>query len=100
LPGRFAETEPKDAGNIEPIAANPIKPARCPLPAALPRDVIKHAAPCDDADACAACGGVLRALDEEVTEMLDYVPGSFRVIRRTSKAVVPLVRDDHSVTSA
>jgi len=81
LDERIAETEPKDAGAIEPIAAEPIKPARRPLPAALPRDVIKHAAPCDDAGACAACGGVLRALGEDVTELLDYVPGSFRVIR-------------------
>ena len=81
LDERIAETEPKDAGAIEPIAADPIKPARRPLPAALPRDVIKHVAPCDDAGACAACGGVLRALGEDVTELLDYVPGSFRVIR-------------------
>jgi transposase len=38
---------------------------------------VEHAAPC----ACPACGGVLRKLGEDVTEILDYVPGSFRVIR-------------------
>ena len=27
------------------------------------------------------CGGALRPLGEDVTEVLDYVPGSFRVIR-------------------
>jgi transposase len=53
------------------------KPARRPLPATLPRDVVEHAAPC----ACPRCGGVLRPLGEDVTEVLDYVPGSFRVTR-------------------
>ena len=53
------------------------KPARRPLPESLPRDVVEHAAPC----ACPRCGGALRALGEDVTEVLDYVPGSFRVTR-------------------
>ncbi|MCW3474938.1 IS66 family transposase [Limobrevibacterium gyesilva] len=53
------------------------KPARRPLPEALPRDVVEHAAAC----ACPACGGALRPFGEDVTEILDYVPGSFRVIR-------------------
>ncbi len=53
------------------------KPARKPLPEALPRDVVEHAAPC----ACPKCGGSLRPLGEEVTEVLDYVPGAFRVTR-------------------
>ena len=63
-------------------AADARKPARRPLPEALPRDVVEHAAPCcDKTGACLACGGVLRPLGEDVTEILDYVPGSFRVIR-------------------
>jgi transposase len=49
------------------------KPAHKPLPEALPRDVVEHAAPC----ACPKCGGSLRPLDEDVT----YVPGAFRVTR-------------------
>ena len=53
------------------------KPARRPLPETLPRDVVEHAAPC----ACPKCGGSLRPLGEDVTEVLDYVPGSFRVTR-------------------
>jgi transposase len=53
------------------------KPVRKPLPETLPRDVVEHAAPC----ACPKCGGALRPLGEDVTEVLDYVPGSFRVIR-------------------
>jgi transposase len=31
--------------------------------------------------ACPGCGGTLRPLGEDVTEVLDYVPGSFRVTR-------------------
>ena len=53
------------------------KSARRPLPAHLPRDVIEHATAC----VCPACGGMLRSLGEDVTEVLDYVPASFRVIR-------------------
>lgn len=58
------------------------KPARRPLPPALPRDTVEHAAPCcDKTGACLDCGGALRPLGEDVTEILDYVPGAFRVIR-------------------
>ena len=53
------------------------KPARKPLPESLPHDVVEHAAPC----ACPKCGGSLHPLGEDVTEVLDYVPGSFRVTR-------------------
>jgi transposase len=53
------------------------KPVRRPLPEHLPREVIEHAAPC----ACPNCGGALRSLGEDVTEVLDYKPASFRVIR-------------------
>jgi transposase len=48
------------------------KPARKPLPEMVPRDVVEHAAPC----ACPNCGGSLRPLGEDVTEVLDYVPGA------------------------
>jgi transposase len=53
------------------------KPARRPLPEHLPRRVVEHAVAC----ACPQCGGALRRLGEDVTEVLDYVPASFRVIR-------------------
>lgn len=54
------------------------KPARRRLPAHLPRETVEHGA---DACACPACGGSLRRLAEDVTEVLDYLPGRFRVIR-------------------
>lgn len=80
---RLAESGlPEEEPAAAPDAAAARKPARRPLPEALPRDVVEHAAPCcDKTGACLACGGVLRPLGEDVTEILDYVPGSFRVIR-------------------
>ncbi len=53
------------------------KPKRKPLPENLPRDVVEHPAACT----CPKCGGALRRLGEDVTEILEYVPGSFRVTR-------------------
>lgn len=55
------------------------KPRRAPLPEHLPRDEVVHAAP--DAGDCSACGGTMGKLGEDVTEVLEYVPGRFRVVR-------------------
>src|SRR5271157_1302909 len=80
LEEQIAETqpaEPEPAAATTPVETTRRKPARRPLPQSLPRDVVEHAAPC----ACPKCGGTLRALGEDVTEVLDYVPGSFRVTR-------------------
>lgn len=54
------------------------RPARLAMPDHLPRETRVHDAPA----ACPDCGGdrVLKA-GEDVTEVLDYVPASFRVIR-------------------
>jgi transposase len=38
-----------------------------------------HAAP--DVDGCSDCGGTMGKLGEDVTEVLEYVPGRFRVVR-------------------
>lgn len=80
LEAQIAETapaEPEDAAPPAPPQGTRRKPVRKPLPDSLPRDVVEHAAPC----ACPQCGGALRPLGEDVTEVLDYVPGSFRVTR-------------------
>ncbi|MGA2366874.1 MAG: IS66 family transposase [Steroidobacteraceae bacterium] len=55
----------------------PTQPARRPLPEHLPREEIVHDPPCT----CPACGGELRRLGEDVSEMLEYVPGRYKVIR-------------------
>ena len=61
-----------------PVAKEPpAKPARRPLPDHLPREEIVHETAC----ACPACGGMLRPLGEDVSEMLEYVPGRYQVIR-------------------
>jgi transposase len=54
------------------------KPARRPLPAELPRE-IETIAP--QREACPDCGGTLRVLGEDVSEVLEYVPARFKVIR-------------------
>lgn len=53
------------------------KPARRPLPEHLPREEEVHEPSCT----CPNCGGAMRRLGEDVTEVLEYVPASFKVIR-------------------
>jgi len=55
----------------------PTPPVRRALPEQLPRDTVTHQPEC----ACPECGGALRPLGEDVSEVLEYVPGRFRVIR-------------------
>jgi hypothetical protein len=53
---------------------------RRPLPADLPRQSIVHD-PLSQGCACPACGGALKLLGEDASEILEYVPSSFKVIR-------------------
>jgi len=53
------------------------KPVRAPLPAHLPRERVVIPAPCS----CPACGGKLAKLGEDVTETLEVVPRSWKVIQ-------------------
>lgn len=48
------------------------------LPEHLPRVRIEHAPACT----CPDCGAAMRKIGEDVSEVLDYVPARFRVIRR------------------
>ena len=54
------------------------KPVRKPLPAHLPRETVVHA----PAEACPDCGTTMQRLGEDVSEMLEYVPARFKVIRQ------------------
>jgi transposase len=67
----------------EPAAPIPVraKPKRKPLPEHLPRQEVMHQPEGDGACICPACGGGMGKLGEDVTEVLDYVPGHFQVIR-------------------
>jgi transposase len=61
-----------------PEPAPPVsKPVRRPLPSELPREEIVHAAP----SCCPTCGGDLHAAGEDVSEMLEWVPGRYKVLR-------------------
>jgi transposase len=61
------------------IAALPerVKPVRRPLPESLPRETIVHSSE----PLCPECAAQMRALGEDVAEMLEYVPSHFKVIR-------------------
>jgi transposase len=60
-------------------ATAPRRPVRKPLPAHLPRETKVYAPP---HQACPACGGALRPFGEDVSEVLEYVPASFQVLRQ------------------
>ena len=68
-------TEPKTA------TKDRNKPVRAPLPAGLSRAIIEHAPPCAADGGCPACGGKLHPLGINETEILDYIPGGFHVVR-------------------
>jgi transposase len=71
------QTSCEPATQQTPAVAN--KPGRRPLPEQLPREIEtylpKH-------EACPDCGGQLRFLGEDVSEILEYVPARFKVIRQ------------------
>jgi transposase len=77
------------------------KPARRPFPEHLPREDRRHPAPCT----CPGCGGALRKIVHEVSEILDYVPGRFKVVRhireklscRACDTVVAAPAPDHAI---
>lgn len=79
-----AEGPPVDPA--EPSAASPEgrpKAGRRKLPGHLPRTEVVHA----PHDACPSCGGALRKVGEDVTEVLDYTPARFTVIRHVRPAL-------------
>jgi transposase len=75
------ELEASESELLAPLvnlpAVEKAKPARRPLPESLPRETLVHEAPCN----CPACGGLLRAMGEDVAEVLEYIPSRFKVIR-------------------
>jgi transposase len=67
---------------LPPIPSHTFPPATQPsrraLPAHLPRQIKTHE---PKATSCPECGGRLKKLGEDTSEMLEWVPGSFHVIR-------------------
>ena len=73
-----AATQP--AQEIQPTespATIAIPPIRRSLPSHLPRQTIEHTPSCT----CSTCGSNMTKIGEDVSEMLEYVPASFKVIR-------------------
>jgi transposase len=56
---------------------------RRPLPEHLPRTEIVH----QPGEVCPACSSAMRKVGEDVTEILDYIPGRFQVIRHVRPAL-------------
>ena len=87
---RLEELEAKPSESAQPsespvspaassiLISSPTKPARRSLPDHLPRQTQRHE---PKESACPDCGGKLRKLGEDISEVLEYVPASFFVIR-------------------
>lgn len=64
---------------------------RKPFPETLPRETVTHA---PTANCCPECGGHFKALGEDVSEVLEYVPASFKVVRHV-RPKLACARCDH-----
>ncbi len=67
------------AARVASVAGVAAKPVRKPLPEHLPREVRTYR---PKQKACPDCGGELKFLGEDVSEILEYVPARFQVIRQ------------------
>ena len=80
--GEATLAEAAPTGSPAEPAATPDRPARQAPPPHLPREEVRH----EPAPVCPDCGGgKLRKRGEDVTEVLEYVPASFRVIRHVRR---------------
>jgi transposase len=78
LEAKQAASQANSAPPTTPNLVIASKPARRPLPEHLPRETHQHK---PAATVCPDCGGALRPLGEDVSEMLEYIPARFQVIR-------------------
>lgn len=69
---------PASANGSENNTSTRSKTSRGPLPGHLPRETQTHK---PKHDVCPDCGGSLSPLSEDVSEILEYVPAHFKVIR-------------------
>ena len=73
-----AATEATQASSTQADSKRRSRPARKPLPEDLPREVVTHL---PAHNCCPDCGGALRQFGEDVSEQLERIPASFKVIR-------------------
>jgi transposase len=64
-----------------PAQAAPEKPVRQELPAHLPREPVVHEAPVAAGCTCPDCGGTLRQMEPDVTEVMERIPARFKVVQ-------------------
>lgn len=84
---------PAAGSSSEESQATTQKPARRPLDPKLPRERVVHGAPC----ACRHCGSAkIRKLDEKITETLEHVPASWKVIQHVREVFT--CRDCEKIT--
>ena len=73
-----AATEATQASSTQTDSKRRSRPARKPLPEDFPREVVTHLPAHSN---CPDCGGTLRQFGEDVSEQLERIPASFKVIR-------------------
>ncbi len=76
---RAEKTAPLQLPVAVASVTNAAKPTRRPLPEHLPREVKKYP---PKQKACPDCGGELKSLGEDISEILEYVPAHFKVIQQ------------------
>lgn len=87
--GMVAAPAAEPASNVTAIEAGrkkrtaKLRPGLREFPEHLPRRTVVHAPPSghDGGCDCQACGRALREIGQDVSEVLDYEPGSFHVVR-------------------
>jgi transposase len=78
LQANQAENSGQPSAATSPTPVPTARPARRPLPEHLPRETRKHD---PQRQTCPDCGGALHQFGEDVSEVLEYVPMHFKVIR-------------------
>jgi transposase len=73
-----AATEATQPSSTQTDSKRRSRPARKPLPEDLPREVVTHLPAHSN---CPDCGGALRQFGEDVSEQLERIPATFKVIR-------------------
>jgi transposase len=72
-----AEGEARAEASGEPASPRKVRGPRKPLPAHLPREIVRHEPPA----ACPCCGSTrLSVIGEDSREVLEYAPARFKVI--------------------
>ena len=90
--GADREGEPADRAPADPAGASRETPRAAADSKSSARTTIAHETAC----ACPQCGGALRRLGEDVTEVRHYVPALFRGhLLRAPGVLVPWLREHH-----